>query len=81
MLSLGQVHTHGDVPTFGNSAGILQLVMSSACHYNRKKNKSFDFLERIANEEDFFSCVITGDESWIFNTVLRTRGKVMRGTL
>ena len=33
--------------------------------YNRK-NKCFDLLDRIANEQDFFSHVITGDESWIF---------------
>ena len=31
-----------------------------------KKNKCFDLLDRIANEQDFFSRVITGDESWIF---------------
>ena len=33
--------------------------------YNRK-NKYFDVLDRIANEQDFFSRVITGDESGIF---------------
>jgi hypothetical protein len=33
--------------------------------YNRKNN-CFDLLDRIANEQDFFSQVITGDESWIF---------------
>ena len=47
--------------------------------YNRK-NKCFD-LDRITNEEDFFIRVITGDELWIFNTILRSRGKVRRGTL
>ena len=48
--------------------------------YNRE-NKCFDLLDRIANEQDFFSRVITGDESWIFNAILRSRGKVRRGTL
>ena len=33
--------------------------------YNRK-NKCFDIFGGIVNEQDFFSCVITGDESWIF---------------
>ena len=53
-------------------------MVSSMC-YNRK-NKCFD-LDRITNEEDFFIRVITGDELWIFNTILRSRGKVRRGTL
>ena len=46
-----------------------------------RKTKCFDLLDRIANEQDFFSRVITGDESWIFNKILRPRGKVRRGTL
>jgi hypothetical protein len=47
---------------------------------NRKK-QVFDLLDRFANEQSFFIRVITGDESWIFNTILRPRGKVRRGTL
>ena len=39
--------------------------------YNRK-NKCFDLLDRIANEQGFFSRVITGDG--FFNTILRPRG-------
>ena len=31
-----------------------------------KRNKCFDLLDRIANEQDFFSRVITDDESWVF---------------
>ena len=47
--------------------------------YNRK-NKCFELLDRIANEQGFFSSVITEDESWIFlNTILRPRGKVSDG--
>jgi hypothetical protein len=34
-------------------------------YYNRK-NKCFDLIDRIANEQDFVSRVITGDESRIF---------------
>jgi len=30
------------------------------------EKKKFDLHDRIANEKDFFSRVITGDESWIF---------------
>ena len=30
------------------------------------KKTCFDLLDRIADEQDFFSRVITGDESWIF---------------
>ena len=33
--------------------------------YN-KKNKRLDLLVKIANEQDCFSSVITGEESWIF---------------
>ena len=46
-----------------------------------KKSKLLYLLDRIANEQDFFSRVITGDETWTFNTILRPRGKVRRGTL
>ena len=47
-----------------------------------KKNKCFNLHDRIANEQDFFIRVITGDESWIFfNRILRPRGKVRRATL
>ena len=61
--SLGQLHTDGDVvPTFVSSAGSLQPVWSSAYPLYA----CFDLLDRIAKEEDFFSRVITGDESWIF---------------
>ena len=31
-----------------------------------RKNICFDLLDIIVNEQDFFSRVITGDESWIF---------------
>ena len=64
--SLGQLHTNGDiVPTFGSSTGSLQRIVFSMS-VTIEKNTCFD-LERIANEQDFFSRVITGDdESWIF---------------
>ena len=48
--------------------------------YYNPKSKCFDLLDRIANVQDFFSHVIT-DESWIFNMILRPRGKVRRGSL
>jgi len=47
--------------------------------YNKKT--VIYFLDKIANEQDFFSRVIIGDESLIFNTILRSRGKIRRGTL
>lgn len=31
-----------------------------------RKNVCVDLLEKIANDPEFFNCVITGDESWIF---------------
>ena len=64
--SLGELHTDGDVvPTFGSGTGSLQSVWSSACLL-KSENKCFDLLDRIVNEQDFFSRVITGDESWMF---------------
>lgn len=33
---------------------------------DNRKNVCVDLLERIANDQEFFNCVITGDESWIF---------------
>lgn len=31
------------------------------------KNESVDLLDRITNSNNFLSCLITSDESWIFN--------------
>src|SRR6187551_2359503 len=33
---------------------------------DNRKNVCVDLLERIANDQEFFNCVITGNESWIF---------------
>ena len=63
--SLGQLHTHGDVvPLLVAALEVFNRYGLQHVPYNR--NKCFDLLDRIANEQDFFSCVITGDESWIF---------------
>jgi len=40
-----------------------------------------DVLDRLQGEPEFFSRVITGDESWIFVTTPRQNAKVCSGTL
>ncbi|GFV73648.1 HTH_48 domain-containing protein [Trichonephila clavipes] len=38
-----------------------------------RKNKRVDHLDRIANEQESFSSVITGDELWIFEYDPKTK--------
>ena len=64
--SLVELHTNGDiVSTFDSSVGSVQLVGSSACLLQSKKKTSVLIFLTEQNGQDFFSHVITGDESWI----------------
>jgi len=49
-------------------------------HVCYEKNKCFNLLDRIVNEQDLFSRVITGSHR-VFNKILRPIGNVRRGTL
>jgi hypothetical protein len=66
--SLGQLHTDGGiVPTL---VAVLEVFnrygLQHVCY--TRTNKCFDLLDRIANEQDFFSRVITGDESFLIRS-------------
>jgi len=46
-----------------------------------RRDACLDLLDRLEREPEFFSRVITGDESWILEYDLKTKRQVMSGTL